>query len=116
MHELGVAEAVVDIAAEQAAGRRVSKVHVRVGALMRVDPSALEFGFEVASHGTAVEGAQLESEEVPAVVRCRACAADSEVDDLPLRCVSCGGLDVEVTGGEDLRVEAIEVEETATTS
>ena len=57
------------------------------------------------------EGARLEIEVVPAVLRCAACAHEWEIDQPPFRCPACGGGDVEAMRGEELEVESIEVEE-----
>jgi hydrogenase nickel incorporation protein HypA/HybF len=112
MHELSIAESVVRIASDHASGRRVTKVELRVGHLRQVVPSALDFAFELVAHGTPVEGAELVQEVVPATGRCRACGEESEQEGFPLGCARCGGLDVEVTGGEELLVDSLELEET----
>jgi hydrogenase nickel incorporation protein HypA/HybF len=112
VHELSIAESVVRIASAHAAGRPVTKVELRVGHLRQVVPSALELAFELVAHGTPVEGAELVQEVVPATGRCRTCGAEGEQRGFPLRCARCGGLDVEVTGGEELLVDSLELEET----
>jgi hydrogenase nickel incorporation protein HypA/HybF len=86
LHELSIAESVVRIASHQADGRRVTKVHMKVGHLRQVVPSALAFGFELVAQGTPVEGAALEMEEVPAAGMCRECGAESQLRNFPLRC------------------------------
>ena len=101
----------MDIAVRHAAGRRVSVVEVKVGHLRQVVPSALEFAFELVAEGTEVEGARLELEVVAAEGRCRSCAAETVMDGFPLACGRCGGFDIEVTAGEELAVEALELEE-----
>ncbi len=116
MHELSIAEAIVRIAAAHAGDRRVSKVEVKVGHLRQVVPSALEFAFELVAQGTPVEGATLEMQAVPAAGLCRDCGADTALDAFPLTCARCGGLDLEVTRGEELLVEALELEEALTTT
>jgi hydrogenase nickel incorporation protein HypA/HybF len=111
MHELSIAQAIVDIATRHAAGRRVYRVSVRVGHLRQVVPDALQFAFELLVSGTALDGAELAIEEVPAQVRCRACAQLSELRAFPLACAACGSLDVEVCAGEELLVDELDVEE-----
>jgi hydrogenase nickel incorporation protein HypA/HybF len=116
MHELSIADAVVQIVSRHANERRVTRVELKVGHLRQVVPDALEFAFGLVAEGTPAEGAELEMEEVPADVRCRACGAESRLAAFPAHCAPCGSLDVEVTGGDELLVEAIELEELLTTS
>jgi hydrogenase nickel incorporation protein HypA/HybF len=115
MHELSIAEAVVDIAIRHAAGRRVRRVELKVGYLRQVVPDALEFAFELISAGTVLEGAELMIEAVPARGRCRQCDAVTAMTDFPLQCRGCGGLDLEIVAGEELLVDALELEEQMTT-
>ncbi len=116
MHELSIAESVVSIASRHAAGRRVATVDLKVGHLRQVVPTALEFAFELVAQGTEVEGAELRMEVVPAAGACRACGAETELADFPLRCGRCGGFDVEVTAGQELLVDSLELEEALATS
>ena len=116
MHELSLAESIVAIANRHAAGRRVEAVHVQVGHLRQVVPSALEFAFELLAGGTALDGARLVIEPVPAAGVCRACGAETVLERFPLACSACGGLDVEITAGEELLLDSLELEEAMTTT
>jgi hydrogenase nickel incorporation protein HypA/HybF len=109
MHELSIAEAVVDIAVRHARGRPVAAVELRVGHLRQVVPSALEFAFGLVAEGTPLAGAELRMEEVPAAGHCRSCGAETALPELPLCCRSCGSGDVEVTSGEELLVDSLEL-------
>jgi hydrogenase nickel incorporation protein HypA/HybF len=111
LHELSIAESVVRIAGRQADGRRVTKVQMKVGHLRQVVPSALAFSFELVAHGTPIEGAELEIEQVPAKGRCHACGAESRLGSFPLKCGGCGGYGLEILEGEELMVESLELEE-----
>ncbi len=111
MHELSIAESVIRIAGGQANGRRVTKIHMKVGHLRQVVPSALAFSFGLVAEGTPLEGAELEMEEVPATGVCSGCAAESRFESFPLQCRACEGFDVEITGGQELLVEYLEMEE-----
>jgi hydrogenase nickel incorporation protein HypA/HybF len=111
VHELSLSSAIVGTVEKHAAGRRVTLVSMRVGALRQVVPDTLEFYFGFVSEGTVCEGARLEQEPIPALLRCGACTREWELD-LPLfRCPDCGGADVMVVSGEEFEVESIEVEE-----
>jgi hydrogenase nickel incorporation protein HypA/HybF len=116
MHELSIAEAVVAVAERHAAGRRVCAVDVRVGAMRQVVPSALDFAFEVVTQGTTLEGAELRIATVPAVGRCSSCGRTGELDWFPFVCEGCGSVDVELISGEELLVDAIEVDDELVTT
>lgn len=111
MHELSIAESVVRIAVQQADGRRVGKVCMKVGHLRQVSPSALAFSFELVAEGTPVEGAELEVEEIPVTGRCRECGSESQLADFPLQCRACGDSSLQILCGEELLVESLELEE-----
>jgi hydrogenase nickel incorporation protein HypA/HybF len=116
VHELSIAESVVAIAERHAAGRRVERVELKVGHLRQVVPSALEFAFELVAKDTLIEGAVLAVEEVPAGGRCRECGAEGDLGAFPFSCPACGGFDVELTRGEELLVDSLELEEALTTN
>ena len=116
MHELSIAQSILDIAVEHAGERRIVAVDVRVGHLRQVVPDALSFAFALLTEGTAAEGARLEIEHVPAAGRCRACGAETQLDGFPLRCAACGGLDLELLRGEELLVDALELDEALMTT
>ncbi len=119
MHELSLAKAVVRVALAHAAERRVARVSLRVGSLRQAVPSSLGFYFEIAARETACEGAELDQEAVPALLRCESC--DREWDPAPppartdqelvprFRCPACGGSRSEVVRGDELEVSSIEV-------
>ena len=106
MHELSIASAIAEIAGDHARGRRITRVEVRIGALRQVVPDALTFAFALLAEGT-----ELVIEHVPARVTCRACAVESEPTDFPFGCASCGSVDVEVNGGDELLVDSLELED-----
>ena len=109
MHELAIAQAIADVAARHAGAARVERVHVRIGHLRQVVPSALAFAFELCAHGTSLDGAELEIEHVPIGAVCRSCGTNSELAGFPLACPACGGMAVDVVRGEELQVESLEL-------
>ena len=112
MHELSLAEGVIGVVERHAAGRRVTKVELKVGHLRQVVPGALSFAFELVAQGTVAEGAELEMEEVAAAGWCRTCERRTPLPEMPLLCRECGSSDVEVTQGEELSVDSLELDDT----
>lgn len=113
MHEVALAQGIVDIVTEQARGggfTRAKVVHVELGALSNVLADALVFGFESAARGTVAEGATLNFVKRPGVGWCMDCAADIEVDSRVALCPKCQGTKWVVTGGEQMRVLELEVD------
>jgi hydrogenase nickel incorporation protein HypA/HybF len=89
----------------------VTKVEVTVGQMRQVVPSALEFSFELVAAGTVAEGAELALQHVPVEGRCRRCGEKTPQAGFPLACRACGALDIDVVAGDELFVEAVELEE-----
>jgi hydrogenase nickel incorporation protein HypA/HybF len=113
MHELSLSGAIVNTVVKHAAGRPVSLVSMRIGALRQVVPDTLEFYFGFVSKGTVCEGARLEQELIPARLRCATCEREWEIDLPIFMCPGCGSAGrVGVASGEEFEVESIEVEET----
>jgi hydrogenase nickel incorporation protein HypA/HybF len=108
MHELSIAQAVVAITEGHADGRAVTKVELEVGRLRQVAPSALEFSWELVTAGTVAEGSELQITDIPVRITCRDCGGESQIDEFPLGCRSCGSLAVDVVAGDELRVVALE--------
>jgi hydrogenase nickel incorporation protein HypA/HybF len=111
LHEMAIAESVLRIAADHADGRHVTKVYLKVGYLRQVVPSALSFGFELISQGTPLEGADLVIDTIPARGACVSCGDETRLEAFPLQCGTCGGFDLDMTAGEELYVESLELEE-----
>ena len=64
MHELAIAESLVDRVVERTVGRRVVAVTVRIGDAAGVVADALAFNFDVVTVDTPIAGARLVVEEV----------------------------------------------------
>ena len=65
MHELSIAQAVVDGIVEQMDGARITGVRLEIGQQSGVLPDAIEFCFPVICEGTPLEGAWLEILQPP---------------------------------------------------
>ncbi|MFB3853149.1 MAG: hydrogenase maturation nickel metallochaperone HypA [Vicinamibacterales bacterium] len=113
MHELSIAQSLVESVRAEMSGRpdaRVTRIGLKVGDLSGVQPDALRFSFEVIVRGTELEQATLDIERVPLTVRCAACGTDFRVLDYLARCPACGGEAAGPVSGEELQLTYLELE------
>jgi hydrogenase nickel incorporation protein HypA/HybF len=108
MHELSIANAIVEACAERALGSRVIRVRLEIGQLSCVLPDALRFSFDVCAKDTVVEGAALEIIETPGRALCRDCGREVALIRLVARC-DCGSINLRVVAGEELKVKEMEI-------
>ena len=108
MHELAIAESVVDSVTQRLPGATVTCVHLEIGALSGVAPDSIRFCFDLAAEGTGLAGARLEITEPAARCRCRACGAEFQPDS-PIVLCACGSPDVTVLAGEELKIVSVQV-------
>jgi hydrogenase nickel incorporation protein HypA/HybF len=108
MHELGMCEAVLDTVERRARGRSVRRVRLRVGTLHRVVPEAFEQAFEMVAMGTVAEGAAVDLVIMPVRAECVSCGVESQSNDLVSVCPTCGSVEVEIVGGNELMLESLE--------
>ncbi len=110
MHEWGFCEGILEAVRKRAAGRRVRRVKVRLGVLHRLERDAVQQGFSLAASGSEAQDAILDVDFIPARVRCRLCRHESAAADSMVVCSTCGGLDVEISGGDEMILESLEYE------
>src|SRR4051812_36196504 len=111
MHELSIALSILDVAAEEAQRRGVdvAAVHLKLGPLSGVVPSALQGAFELAREGSLLPDCRLQIQETPIVVFCPACRAErAPVSIQEMCCAVCGTPTPEVGGGREMLVVALE--------
>jgi hydrogenase nickel incorporation protein HypA/HybF len=109
LHELSLCGAVAETVRRHAGDRRVRRVRLRIGHFRQVVPETLAWCWEMQSRGGPLEGSELDVVDVPTVVRCRSCAAETTLAAPILLCDACDGADVELLSGEELDIESIEV-------
>jgi hydrogenase nickel incorporation protein HypA/HybF len=110
MHELPITEGILKIATEAAGGRQITTIHLVVGELSSIVDDSVQFYFDMLSKGTVADGARLDFQRLPATLMCLDCGKSFEVRaPLPSACPHCGSVRLQVTGGRELRVDSIEV-------
>jgi len=111
LHELGVANEILEVALSEAgrhAAKKVASIRLRVGVLRSIEPENLSFLFEHIARGTAAEGAFLEIVEEPVRVECEACGV-SEGRAFTVDCPRCHGSNISVTGGDSLSILSLDI-------
>lgn len=114
MHELSIAQSIVDVVQTRAAechATRVKGVRLRIGEASGVVTDSLSFCFEMlATLDPALAGAQLTIDTVPHLARCRSCDREFAVTNFIVQCPQCEGWDAEVLSGAELQVIEMEIE------
>ena len=114
MHELSIAESIIDIAVAEAKKRNapaIETIKLRLGEFTGVVREALEFGFDIARRGTLAETAVLEIEVVSLKTQCPQCGLTGRpVDDFCCVCATCGS-PVDIISGREMQVEYLELAE-----
>ena len=113
MHELAIAQSMLDIVLEQtkkAGAKKVSRINLTVGELSGFVEESVQFYFDFLVKGTLAEGATLAFTATPARARCRHCGKAFELEEFDWTCPHCGDNNIEIIAGKELFVESIEVE------
>ena len=113
MHELAVTESLLNLAvqhAEQAQAARVTDLHLVIGQLSSIVDDSVQFYWDMISQGTICQGAQLHFQRVPATLVCLDCNHTYTLNGELAGCPQCGGERVKVTGGDEFRLDSIDVE------
>ncbi len=113
MHEMGIAEKIVEIALESIPGDmenpKVKKMNLRIGRFASVVEDSLRFCFEIIVKDTPLEDTELVIENVPVKVHCNKCEFEWEVDNPIFKCPECEATDLEMLSGREIDIESIEL-------
>ena len=113
MHELSIAQSIIDIVEENIKDQtdpNVKAVFMKVGKMSNVVIDSLIFGFDTLISGTELEGAKLVIEEIPSRIKCKSCNEESELINYNFICGNCKSTSVEMISGNELTVSEIELE------
>ena len=113
MHEMSLCEGVLQILEDNAVKQgyqKVTTVWLEIGALSGVEIDAMRFGFDAVTRGTLADSAKLEIIRVPGQAWCMQCAKTVTVEQRFDACPDCGSYQLQVTGGEEMKIKELEVE------
>lgn len=112
MHEMSLCEGVLQVIEDNARQQnyaKVSAVWLEIGALAGVEVEAMRFCFDAVTRGTIADGARLEILDTPGTAWCMECMKAVTVGARYDLCPSCGGAQLHVTGGDEMRIKELEV-------
>lgn len=113
MHELPVTQSLLNIAlkhGEQAGASRITDIYLVIGELSSIVDDSIQFYWDIISRDTIAMGATLHFERVPSRMLCLDCNTDYHPTNGQLACPQCDGGRVKVAGGDEFRLDSIEIE------
>lgn len=109
MHELPIAENILDIALRHAQGHQITDIFLEIGQLSSIIDNSIQGFWDLISKGTMAEGANLHFQRIPTEMQCRDCLIRFTPNQDGYTCPKCSSLSVMVVAGGEFSVNAIEV-------
>jgi len=113
MHELSIAQNVIDIVSEQctrSGHTKIDSVNLRIGRASGIMPDALIFAFDAIKSDSIARDAVMNIEEIPVSGLCNDCAKSFIVqEEYILYCPLCNGSSFQITAGRELDIIDMEV-------
>ena len=113
MHEMAIAEGILDIALDYAAkndAKTIGCISLLLGEMSGVETEALTFCFSAVVRGTIAEAAELRLHRVPLMGRCRSCGKEVHIEHYDFICPACHTGQLDIISGREMQVEYLEVE------
>lgn len=113
MHEMSLCEGVLQVLETEAKAQGFSKVisvWLEIGDLSSVEPEAMLFSFDVVTRNSLADGAELKIINVPGHAWCMQCSKTVTVKQRFDECPDCGSYQLQVTGGDEMKIKELEVE------
>lgn len=113
MHEMSIAEGIVDIVLQTVQEHGASIVHqvnLEIGRMSGVEPDSLHFCFAAITKGTLAEGARLCIDTTEIEGYCIQCEQTFTVEQYDFHCPYCKSGMVNLIKGRELRVVSIDMD------
>lgn len=113
MHELGIAQEMLQIALDYAAksnATRITQFSVTMSAFADESEDSLRFHFDHLTRGTMAEGARVDICRVPVPAKCLECEHDFAWTIDTLACPQCSSARIRALPQDEFKLTSIEVE------
>lgn len=111
MHEFSIVSSLLDLVEADARkhnARAVTRIVIRIGSMSGVVAELLEEAFHVCKRGTIAANADLAIEKQEVQIRC-GCGYSGGIEAMRFLCPVCGSPEVEVTAGEEMILQQLEM-------
>lgn len=113
MHELSIAQALVELAREHVPPRAIVRsIKLKVGPMRGIEPTALHWAWQSAIAGTVLDGSVLDLDMLQWTLTCPKCQRQWTSADLFAVC-HCGYDRPNPSGGDELQLVALTVDDPA---
>jgi len=112
MHEMMVAQCLIEIISGEAAKQNAKPVAAKIscGTLNPVNDEALRFAFDAIGKDTLCEGLKIHIEHKPISARCKNCDEEFHLEFSNAACSKCGAENFELLPDAPLLLEEIDFE------
>jgi hydrogenase nickel incorporation protein HypA/HybF len=113
MHELAVTQSILDISlrhAQEAGAKQITGINLVIGEFASIVDDSIQFYWDMLAEGTIAQNAKLHFDRIPGEMTCTDCKDSFHPKDTDFACPNCGSQLVQITKGEEFRVDSIDVE------
>ena len=113
MHELAVTQSILDISlrhAKEAGVKKITSINLVIGEFASIVDDSVQFYWDLITEGTPAQGAELRFERIAGEMTCADCMISFHPRDTDFACPNCKSQSVQITKGEEFRVDSIDVE------
>lgn len=114
VHEFSIAQTIVRAVLtelKKVQPARLVCAQIVTGGLHQLMPDNLTMAYEVLTKDTPAAGSSLKIRHVPITAECRQCHWRGEIRGSLFACGQCKSSDIEITGGREMYLDHIEVEQ-----
>ena len=115
MHELAVTQSLLKLAlkhAERVEAKKITRLNLVIGQMSSIVDDSIQFYWDTMAQDTIAASAKLHFKRVPATFYCFNCCQKFELSQqTDFTCPHCQSGQVQVVGGDEFRLESIDIDE-----